>query len=240
MQSTSIRRGLRRRVLLQLIDTVECGEDCQYIRRVGAHAVVGVGFGEEDGVGRGDDEGCGEGEAPGVGALISMDEGDVDEDAAVVLLHGLGDGVGDAELRGEGAAGVGEDGEGEAVVLDGEVVLADELRGDGDEQGAAFSGGGVELLPGFELGHAVGAPASAEELDDDGADGEEVFGADDFFGEGVLESEVRSRGTYGEDEGFDAGGEEVVDGVVGDGETLGLDELAGVGRDGVELVLETA
>jgi len=78
-----------------------------------------------------------------VAALIAVDEGDVDEDAAVVSLHGLGNGVGDAELSGEGGAGVGEDGEGEAMVLDGEVVLADELRGDGDEQGAAFADGGV-------------------------------------------------------------------------------------------------
>ena len=34
--------------------------------------------------------------------------------------------------------------------------------------------GGVCGLPGFELRHAVGAPAAAEEDDDERADGEEV------------------------------------------------------------------
>ena len=37
---------------------------------------------------------------------------------------------------------------------------------------------------------------------------------------------------------FDAGGEEVVDGGVGDGETVGLDERARLGGDVVELGLE--
>ena len=85
---------------------LEGGED---VFGVGADAVVGVGFGEEDLAGVGDDEGGGEGETPGGWALFAVDEGDVDEDGAVVLLHGLGHGVGDAELRGEGAAGVGEE-----------------------------------------------------------------------------------------------------------------------------------
>ncbi len=154
--------------------------------------MVGVGFGEEDaagdvtcGVASGlDDEGGGEGEAPGV---VAVDEGDVDEDGAVVEAEGFGDGVGDAEGVGEMGAGVGEDGEGEVVVLNGEVVLARELRGDGDEQGAAVSDGGERRLPGFELGHAVGAPAATEEVDDEGADAEEVGGADEFAADGVGE-----------------------------------------------------
>ena len=99
--------------------------------------MVGVGFGVGDGAGAGygvggvsggfDDEGCGDGETPGVGALIAVDEGDVDHDGAVVLLHGFGDGVGDAEGFGEVGAGVGEQGEGQVVVLDGEIVLAGKL-----------------------------------------------------------------------------------------------------------------
>ena len=75
------------------------------------------------------------------GGLGAVDEGDVDEDAAVVGAQRLGDGVGDAELGGEGAGGVGEDGEGEGVALDGEVVLADELGGDGDEESRRARGG---------------------------------------------------------------------------------------------------
>ena len=144
--------------------------------------MVGVGFGVGDGAGYGvggvsggfDDEGGGDGETPGVGALVAVDEGDVDHDGAVVLLHGLGDGVGDAEGRGEVGAGVGEQGEGQVVVLDGEVVLAGELGGDADEERAVLADGGVGCLPGFELGHAVGAPAASEEEDDEWADGEEV------------------------------------------------------------------
>ena len=59
--------------------------------------MVGVGFGEGDFAVGGDDEGGGDGETPGVGALVAVDEGDVDHDGAVVLLHGFGDGVGDVE-----------------------------------------------------------------------------------------------------------------------------------------------
>ena len=40
-----------------------------------------------------------------------------------------------------------------------------------------------------------------------------------------------------EDAVFDAGGEEFGGGLLGDGEALGLDELAGVCGDGVELIL---
>ena len=49
--------------------------------RVGADAVVGVGFGEDDFAGLADDEGGREGETPGV---VTVDVGDVDEDGAVV------------------------------------------------------------------------------------------------------------------------------------------------------------
>ena len=60
------------------------------------------------------------------------------------------------------------------MLLDGEVVLAGELGGDGDEQGSALADGGECGLPGFELGDAVGTPAATEESDDEWADGEEV------------------------------------------------------------------
>ena len=99
--------------------------------------MVGVGFGEGDLAGGGDDEGRRDGETPGVGALVAVDEGDVDHDGAVVLLQGLGDVVGDAEGFGQDGAGVGEEREGKVVVLDGEVVLAGKLGGDGDDQRSA-------------------------------------------------------------------------------------------------------
>ena len=96
-----------------LCEQLNGGED---VFGVGADAVVGVGFGEGDaagdvagGVAGGlDDEGGGEGETPGVVALVAVDEGDVDEDAAVVGAEGLGAGVGAAEGGGDAGAGVGE------------------------------------------------------------------------------------------------------------------------------------
>ena len=172
---------------------------------------------------------------PGV---VAVDEGDVEEDGAVVEAEGLGDGVGDAEGVGNARASVGEDGEGEVVLLDGEVVLAGELGGDGDEEGSAVADGGEGGLPGFELGHAVGAPAATEEVDDERADAEEVGGVDELAVNGVGQSEGGGGGADREDMVFDAGGEEIADGSVGDGEALGLNEGAGLGGDVVELGLE--
>jgi len=60
------------------------------------------------------------------------------------------------------------------VLLDGEVVLARELGGDGDEESSATADGRECSLPGLEFGHAVGTPAAAEEVDDKRADAEEV------------------------------------------------------------------
>ena len=221
------------------------GED---VFGIGADAVVGVGFGEGDFAGLCDDEGGGDGEAPGVGALVAVDEGDVDHDGAVVLLHGLGNGVGDVEGVGEHGAGVGEEGIGEVVVLGGEVVLAGKLGGDGDEECALFADGGEGGLPGFELGHAVRAPAAAEEDNDERADAEEVGGVNEpgvggggvgeRGGGGVGEIEGGGGGSDGEDAVFDAGEEEGLHGFIGDGKTTGLDERAGLGGDVVELGLE--
>ena len=137
----------------------------------GADAEVGVGFGEEDSAVFGDDVGGGNGQAP---AWFAVDEGDVDEDGLVVGAVVLGDGVDEAELFGELVAGVGEDGEGQAVLAGHEVALALGLRADGDHEGFALAEGAVEVAPGFEFGDAVGAPAAAEELDDEWAEGEQV------------------------------------------------------------------
>lgn len=229
---------LGRTVLIRLVrmrpphDSGEGGED---VFGVGADAVVGVGFGEQDLAGGREYEGGGEGETPGI---VAVDEGDVDEDGAVVEANGFGDGVGDAEGVGEMGAGVGEDGKREVVVLHGEVVLAGKLGGDGDEQSSSLADGREGGLPGFELGHAVGTPAAAEEVNDERADRENVGGFDELATDGVREFEGRGGRADGEDVVFDAGGEEVANGAVGDGEALGLDESAGLGGDVVEFGLE--
>ena len=69
----------------------------------------------------GDDVGGGDGQAP---AWFAVDEGDVDEDGEIVGAVVLGDGVDEAEFFGERVAGVGEDGEGQAVLAGHEVALA--------------------------------------------------------------------------------------------------------------------
>ena len=130
---------------------VECGED---FGGFGADPEVGVGFAEGDDVVLIDDEDGGQWEAPAcfggvVVAEAGVVEGDVDEDRLEVAAVRLGDGVGEAELFGDFSAGVGEEREGQAVLLDGEVVLAGGLGGDGDEQGSALAELGVEIAPGL-------------------------------------------------------------------------------------------
>ncbi len=218
-------------------------EEGEEVVGFGADAGVGVGFGEGDGAVALDEEERGEREAPGgVGGGVvgeaGVGEGDVDQDGLEVAAMRRRNSVGDAEAGGEFAARVGEERELEVVLLGGEVVLAAVLRGDGDEDGAAGADGGVEVAPGFELGDAVGIPAAAEELEDDGAEREEVGGADEFAGLGVLEREGRGEGAGWQDAIFDAAGEELGDGLLGRGEAVGLDERAGAGGDGVETVLE--
>jgi len=86
------------------------------------------------------------------------------------------------------------------------------LGGDGDEQGVAPAEFGLEFAPGFEFGDAVGVPAAAEELDDEGAEGEEVGGTDGPLGEGVFESKGWGLDPGFQDTVFDAGVEEVFGG----------------------------
>ena len=97
----------------------------------------------------------------------------------------------------------------------------------------------VEIAPGFELGDAVGAPAAAEEFDDQRPEGEQIGRADQAAG-GVFERELGGDGADGEDAVFNAGGEELGDGALADGQALGLHQVAGVGGDLVELVLQSA
>ena len=149
----------------------------------------------------------------------------------------LGDGVGEAELLGQGAAGVGEDGKGQAVLADHEIALAGGLRADGGEKRAGFAEGRVEVAPGLELRDAVGAPAAAKEVEDEWPEGKKIGRADGAAG-GVREGEFGGDGADGEDFVFDAGGEELGDGALADGHALRLDEVARVLGDLVELVLE--
>jgi hypothetical protein len=218
---------------LWLLGAGEGWEGAEDFFGFGADAEVGVGLGVEDFAAGIDDVGRGDRELP---AFVAIDEGDVEQDAAVVAAEIVGEGPDEAELLGEGAAGVGEEREGDAVLGGGEVALALVLRGDADDEGAAFAEGGVEVAPGFELGDAVGAPASAEEIDDEGAEGEEVGGADDFAGE-IGQGEGGGSGTGGEDAVLYTRAEELFDGALADSEALGLDEGAGLGGDVVELVL---
>ncbi len=142
-----------------------------------------MGFAEADGVGAVDDEDGGEWESPaGFGGVVIAEagvvEGDVDEDGLEVAAVIGWNGVGDAEFFGDGGAGIGEQRVWQGVLLEGEVVLAGGLRGDGDEECAAFADFGVEVAPGFEFGDAVRIPAAAEEVDDERAEGEEIGGVD--------------------------------------------------------------
>jgi hypothetical protein len=220
----------------QLLGSGEGGQGAEDVFGFGADAEVGVGFGVEDFALGGEDVGCREWEPP---ALVTVDEGYVEEDAAVVAAEVVRGGPDEAVLLGDGAAGIGEEREGDGVLAGRKVVLALSLRGDADDQGAAFAEGGVEVAPGFELGDAVGAPAAAEEIDDEGAEGEHVGGADDFPRE--VGQGKRGRGCAGgEDTVFDAGAEKLVDRALADGEALGLDQGAGLGGDFVELVLQVS
>ena len=203
---------------------------------LGADAEVGVGFSEEDAP-SGTDYICrGKEQAP---ARLAVDEGDVDEDGEEVGAVVLGDGVDEAELFGQGAAGVGEHGEGQAVLAGHEVVLPLDLRADGDHEGFALTELTVEVAPGFQLGDAVGAPAATKEFDDQGAEGEHVRAADAAAG-GVVEGKFGGDGADGEDAVFNAGGEELGDRALADGKAVGLDQLTGVGGDFVELVLKAS
>jgi len=200
----------------------------------GADAEVCVSFGEENAAVFCDHIGGGDGQAP---AWVAVDEGDVDEDGEIVVAVVLGDGVGEAELFGQGAAGVGEHGEWQAVLAGHEVVLPLGLRAYRNHQAFTLAELAIEVAPGFKFGDAVRAPAAAKELDDQGAEGEHVRAADEATGS-VVEGELGGDGANGEDAVFNAGGEELLDGALADGKAVGLNQLACVGGDFVELVLE--
>ena len=120
--------------------------DRQGLLRFGADAEVGVGFGEEDLAVFRDDVSGGDGQTP---AWLTVDEGDVDKDGAVVVLVVLGDCVDEAEFFGDGVAGVVEYWEGEAVLAGHEVALAGDLGADGDQEAFTLAEGAVEVAPGF-------------------------------------------------------------------------------------------
>lgn len=171
-------------------------------------------------------------------AKAGVVEWDIDEDGLEVAPVGLRDGVGDAELLGQCGAGVGEQGKGQLVLLEGETILAGGLRGDGDEQGSALAKLRLQALPGFQLGDTVRTPATAEEIDDQRTEGEKVVGADRLAGSRVLEAKGRSLRTDGEQAIFDARVEEIGDSLFGDGEAFRLDQGPGVLGNAIELVLQ--
>jgi hypothetical protein len=124
------------------------------------------------------------------------------------------------------------------VLLEGEVVLASGLRGDGNEEGAALAELSMKVAPGFEFGDAVGIPTAAEEINYERAEGEEGSGTDEFMRDCVFKSEGRSLRSGLQDAVLDAGIEEFCGRFLRDGETLGLDEGARVLGDAIELVLQ--
>ena len=202
-----------------------------------------MGLGESDDVLLVDDEGAGERKAPaGFGGVVVAEagvvEGDVDQDGLKVAALLGRDGVGEAEARGDLTAGIGEERKPQAVLVEREDVLAQGLRGDGDEERIATADFGVQVAPGFEFGDAVGVPAAAEEVDDERAEGEEIAGVNGLACACILEGKRRSRGAGLEEAVLDAGSEEFGDGAVGEREALGLDEGADVLSVLVELVLE--
>lgn len=143
----------------------------------GADAEVGVGFGVENLAVFADDVGGGQGKTP---ALVTIDEGEVDEDGEVIVAVVFGDAVDEPEFFCDGILRIGEDGEGQAVLADHEIALAFGLRCNRHEESAVLAEFAVEVAPGFEFGDAVGAPAAAEELEDQRAEGEEIAGADEL------------------------------------------------------------
>ena len=201
---------------------------------LGTDAEIRMGFGVEDFALRGEDIGARKGKLP---AVFAIDEGDVEQDAAVVALEVERDGPHQAELFGDGAARVGEEREGDGVLAGGEVGLALGLRGNADDQGAALAKRGVEVAPGLKLGDAVRAPATAEEIHDEGSESEQVGGADGAAGE-VGQGEFGGGGADGEDAVFAAAAKELLDGALADREAFGLDQVTGLGGDFVELVLK--
>lgn len=217
-----------------LLAASEGGQGSEEVFGFGADAEVGVSLGVDDSALGRDHVGGGQGELP---ALVAVDEGDVEQDAAVVALEIFGDGPDETELVGDGAAEVGKEREGDGVLGGGEVGLALGLGRDSDHHRTALAEAGIEVAPGFELGDAIGTPAAAEEVDDEGTEGEQVGGTNDFAGE-VGEGEGGGLGSDGEDAVLDAGGEELLDGALADGKALGLDQGSGLGGDFVELVLE--
>jgi len=215
----------------------------QDVSRLGADAEVGVGLREGDQILLVHDKDAGKRETPaGLGGIVVVEAGvverDVDEDGLEVTALLGGDGVGEAELLGYGAARVGEQREVEAVLVKHEDVLARSLRGDGDEERAAAADLGVQIAPGFEFGDAVRIPAATEEFDNERAQGEKIGRADGLACACVRQRESRCGGAGLEDAVFDAGGEELGDGLLGEGEALGLHEGPRVLSDAVELILE--
>jgi hypothetical protein len=218
----------------RLFASRESWQGAQDIFGFRADAEVGVGLSVEYFALWRQDVGGWQGQLP---ALVPVDERDVQQNAPVVALQVRRDGPDEAELFGDGAARVGEEREGDAVLAGGEVALTLGLGRDADDQGAALAQTRVQVAPGLELGDAVGAPASAEEIHNHRAEGEQVSGTNDLAGK-VRQGEAGGSRADGEDAVFDAGREQLLDRAFADGEAFGLNQGPGLGGDLVKLVLE--
>ena len=170
-------------------------------------------------------------------ARVPIHQGDVYQDAAVILLLGGRDRVGQAELGSQPASGIGQNGEGKTVLHCGEVVLAHGLRGDPDEQRAALAHGTVQISPGLKLGDAVRAPAPAEEVDDQRAEGQQVGAAHDAT-RSVGQGKFRGLRANLQDSILYPRCVELRHRALADLEAFRLDKVSRVGRDLIELVLQ--
>ena len=203
--------------------------------RFGAHAKIGVGFGEKNPAIARDHIGRRQREPP---VCIVVDERQIYKDREIVVAVVFGHCIRQAEFFGQGAAAVGKRREWQLMLADHEVALALGLRAYGNQQAAVLAQARIEIPPGFELRHAVRAPAAAKKLDDQRTKGQKIGAAHELIA-GVLEREFGSLRAHGENAVFNAGSEKLFDGAFAYGQALRLDEGAGVGCDLIELVLKS-
>jgi len=145
------------------------------VLRLRALCVVFVGGCVEDRAVAVEDARGGDGEFP---ALIAIDEGQVDEGAAVDGLLLVGDTIDEAELAGDLVAFVAEQRKVEAVLIRHEEGLLRCLRRDGGQRRAGLFDLGQDATHGFKLTAAEGVPAPAKEAEDEAAVGEQIGGGD--------------------------------------------------------------
>src|SRR6185437_5471030 len=213
-----------------------------HVRWLRPYAKVSVSFGECDGPVLRDDERGRQRQTPAcLGRSLvrcaGVHERNVHENAFVVAALAFTDGVGDAVLRGNFSTRVGEHWKWERMLLDGEVVVTAVLRRDGDEERPHPADFAMQIAPRFQLRDAIRAPASAEELDYQRAEREQIGGTDSLSGQRIGQRELGRGRANVQDPRLNTASEQFRTGALGDGETLGLNEGAGLLRDAIKFFL---